>query len=65
MVEYGIKRCVMERSQEKFLLVDSGKFGTVGIMSWAKLKQFDRLITNDPIPPRVAEYLKENEVKYN
>lgn len=65
MVEYGIKRCVMERSQERFLLVDSAKFGTVGIMSWAKLKQFDRVITDEPVPARVLDYLKENQVKYN
>ena len=60
--EFGIKKCAMERSQEKILLVDNAKFGTVGIMSWAKLKQMDRVITNQPVPQRFMDYMQEHHI---
>lgn len=44
--EAQVKRAMMNRSAERILLLDSGKFGPVYPARFADFKDFDRLVTN-------------------
>lgn len=44
--EYSVKRMVMERSHQHYLLVDHHKFGQGGMITYSSLDAFDTLITD-------------------
>ena len=44
----------MARSVQKILLVDASKFGQVRPAFFAKLDEFDQIITDDALPQQAA-----------
>lgn len=62
-MEYEIKKCAMECSEKKVLLVAAEKFGVTGLMTFAPLDAFDTVIT-DQIPPQpYTQRLEEGHVE--
>ena len=54
-LEYEIKRTVVKQSRSRFLLVDSSKFGSTGLMSYGTLSDMTSVITDENCP----EYAKD------
>lgn len=52
--EAPIKRAAMARSVQKILLVDASKFGQVRPAFFARLDEFDQIITDDALPQQAA-----------
>jgi DeoR family deoxyribose operon repressor len=52
--EVAVKQAAMVRSVEKYLLVDSSKFGQVKPAFFAQVEAFDGIVTDDGIAPEFA-----------
>ena len=61
--ECGIKKMALKQSRKHYLLVDSSKFGQSGIMTYARLNQFDAVITNAGIPDTMLQYINESNIQ--
>lgn len=61
-LEFEIKRTALSRSQEKYLLADSGKFGGTGLMSYGELSDMTALITDSDCPADVRDYCGERKL---
>lgn len=59
--EYEIKSMAMERSQKRYLLADRTKLGVVSLQTYAELKDFDALITEEPLPDNYLKYMKAHK----
>lgn len=46
LLEYEIKKVLMEKSQMKFLLIDATKYDKVALMTYANISDFQTVITN-------------------
>lgn len=57
--EYEIKQAAVENSEVVCLLVDSRKFGVTGMLTFARMDDFDMVVT-DQIPSREYSELLEN-----
>lgn len=55
-IEYELKRTALSRSNEAYLLVDSAKFGSTGLMSYGNLEDMHSIITDDGCPDTVRAY---------
>jgi DeoR family transcriptional regulator, deoxyribose operon repressor len=53
--EVAVKQAAMARSVEKYLMIDSSKFGQVKPAFFARNEDFDRIITDDGIAPEFAK----------
>lgn len=60
-IEHEVKRTALKRSQAAYLLVDSGKFGSTGLMSYGALKDMSAVITDHGCPEFVTVYCEENK----
>ena len=49
-IEYEIKRTAMKQSKEKYLLVDTAKFGSSGLMSYGQAAEMTAMITDHTCP---------------
>lgn len=61
-LEFEIKRTALSRSQKKYLLTDSGKFGATGLMSYGELSDMTALITDRDCPQTVQSYCAEKQI---
>ena len=61
-LEFEIKRTALSRSQEKYLLADSGKFGGTGLMSYGELSDMTALITDSDCPANIRDYCGEKQL---
>ena len=61
-LEFEIKRTALARSQKKYLLADSGKFGSTGLMSYGALSDMTALITDPACPKSAIDYCRENQL---
>ena len=61
--EVPYKKMVMVRALEKYLVVDSSKFGVIKMYSVAGLKEFDAVITDKNLPEKWMKYIKDLGVK--
>lgn len=61
-LESEIKRKVVKRSSEVFLLVDDSKFDKVSLTTYCSLDEIDYLVTNS-IPDKYLSYAKENNIE--
>ena len=61
--ECGIKKTALKQSRKHYLLVNSSKFGQSGIMSYARLNQFDAVISNAGIPDAMLKYISESHIQ--
>lgn len=50
-MEYEIKKCAVESAENKVLLIAQPKFGVTGLMTFARLSDFDAVVT-DALPGR-------------
>lgn len=62
-LEYEIKKSVVEKSDEVFLLVDSSKFGVSSLMTYCQLTEIDNLITDDFPPHEYIEFFRQNDIQ--
>lgn len=58
-LESGLKRSVVKRSAETFLLVDHSKFGKSALTTYCDLDEIDYIVT-DAIPDEYREYAKDH-----
>lgn len=61
-LESGLKRSVVQRSAEVYLLVDHSKFGKAALTTYCSLDEIDYLVT-DGIPDKYEEYANKNQIK--
>ena len=54
-IEYEIKKLAMQKSDIRFLLCDSSKYGANGLMSYSDLENIDRLFTDSPCPDALRQ----------
>jgi DeoR family myo-inositol catabolism operon transcriptional repressor len=56
-LEYAIKRAAVQHTERAVLLVSANKFGQTSLLTYAQLKDFERVITDDGIPPEWQKHL--------
>ncbi len=52
-LDHEIKHLAVQQSDHRILLCDSAKYGSAGLMSYASLKDMDRLITDSLCSPEL------------
>ncbi|MBP9477842.1 MAG: DeoR/GlpR transcriptional regulator [Sebaldella sp.] len=62
MDEYELKKLIVEKSGEIFLLVDSTKFDTISLMTYSTLENIDRIITNETPTKKYLDFFKKNKI---
>ncbi len=60
--ESAVKKLVISRSQETYLLLDSSKFGQTSMVTYAEFSSIDRLITNTMPSGELLTTLQSNSV---
>ena len=60
--EAEMKRTILNRSRERFLVADSRKYGNICMSKVAGVSELDGVITDDELPASVRAQLKENGV---
>jgi len=61
--EFEIKRAALGLCKKSYLLADSSKFGVTSMMSYAKLDQFDCIVT-DSLPDAILQgYAQDRSIK--
>jgi DeoR/GlpR family transcriptional regulator of sugar metabolism len=61
--EADVKREVIAMCREVIAVLDATKWGRVGLASFARLDELNKIITNHPIPPDLAEQVHTQGVK--
>ncbi len=56
-LEYAIKRAAVQHTERAVLLVSANKFGQTSLLTYAQLKDFERVITDGGIPPEWQKHL--------
>lgn len=62
-LENEIKRCLINKTGQKFLLVDSSKLDVASLMTYCELKDFDYVIMDKLPPAKYLTYFKEKQVR--
>lgn len=62
-MEYDIKRIAVRRSNQVYLLADSGKFNLVSLMTYCDLDQINALVTDKTPPRAIVDYFKVNNIQ--
>lgn len=62
MDEYELKKLIVEKSGEIFLLVDSTKFDTISLMTYSTLENIDHIITNETPAKKYLDFFKKNKI---
>lgn len=62
LIEGRIKQHVLNRTQRAFLIADHSKFYSAGFNRFAKLEQFEAIITDQKIPDKLAKVLKQKHI---
>lgn len=63
MEEFSIKQSVLRRSTTHYLLVDASKFNKSSLLTFAELKDFDYIITDQTPGGEYLEYFEANHIK--
>ena len=61
--ETCIKEMAVKKSLEKYLLVDSSKFGVVSLLTYGNVEDFTGIITDGVPTDAFREYAEEHQVK--
>ncbi|MCL4417149.1 MAG: DeoR/GlpR family DNA-binding transcription regulator [Actinobacteria bacterium] len=61
--EGAMKQYFIRRAREKILIVDSSKFGILGLHIIGNINDFDILITDNKIPQKYIDFLKDLDIK--
>ena len=59
-LDYEIKHRAIEQSEQRILLCDSAKFGAAGLLSYASLSDFSRLITDAACPNELRKLCEQS-----
>ena len=62
-LENEIKRCLMQKASQKFLLVDVSKIDKASLMTYCQLSELDAVIMDKQPPQKYAEYFTQHNVK--
>ena len=62
-MEYEIKKCAVENAASTVLLISRSKFGVTGLMTFAKLDDFDILVTDEQPDAEAMAQLKNSSAK--
>ena len=62
-MEYEIKKCAVENAVTTVLLISQSKFGVTGLMTFAKLDDFDILVTDEQPDAEAMSQLKKSNAK--
>lgn len=57
--EVQVKKAVLQHSEKKYLLVDSSKFGKLGLMSYCGIEEMDMIITNEIVDDEYNKLFEE------
>ena len=60
--EYELKKLIVEKSDEIFLLVDSSKFDAISLMTFSPLENLDYIITDKTPPKKYTDFFKKNKI---
>lgn len=60
--EYDLKKRIVEKSDEIFLLVDSSKFDIISLMTFSPLSGMDYIITDKIPSQKYLEFFKQNKI---
>ena len=58
--EANLRRVMLEKSKEKYLLCDSSKFNRVCFYNMGNVSELDGVISDQPLPENIANLLKAN-----
>lgn len=61
--EYLIKKTVMEKSREKYLLVDHSKFGRSALHTYGSLGELKTLVTDQPVPENIKSFCNAHKIR--
>ena len=62
-LETELKRTVIERSQQNFLLIDQLKINRYGLTTYCKLSDIDFLITDADLPEEYVQYAEQYQIQ--
>ena len=62
-LECEIKRCLVEKDCDHFLLVDDSKFDVSSLMSYCTLKEVQYIVTNKMPPEKYVSYCTANHIE--
>ena len=62
-MEYEIKKCAVENALTTVLLISKSKFGVTGLMTFAKLEDFDILVTDEQPDAEAMSQLQNSKAK--
>lgn len=62
-LETDLKKTIVQRSQQVYLLADRSKFGKYGLMTYCELEDIDCLITDKLPNEEFQKFAKENQIK--
>ncbi len=63
LLDSGIKRALLRSCQERFLLIDGGKWGQVGVVNEGNAVDLDCLITNSGVEQAHLAFAKGSELR--
>ncbi|WP_281165493.1 DeoR/GlpR family DNA-binding transcription regulator [Liquorilactobacillus sicerae] len=58
-----IKKSIANSNQQNFLLIDHTKFDKTALMTYAQIKNFYGIITNNTVPQKYSNYFKQNDIR--
>lgn len=62
-LECEIKRCLVEKSCIKYLLIDHSKLDVASLMSYCALKDLDYVIMDEEPPAKYLEHFQQNHIQ--
>ncbi|MDD3412095.1 MAG: hypothetical protein PHY12_14920, partial [Eubacteriales bacterium] len=62
-LEYEIKRCAVEVSARRVLMLCGSKFGVAGLMTYAGFSDFDTVVTDPTIPDSYRDAILQSGAK--
>jgi len=60
--EFQLKKSVISKNIESFLLIDHHKFDRVTLLKYAELKDFSNVVTSAPPPEKYVNYFSKNDI---
>ena len=61
-LEYKLKKVIVEKSNELYLLVDSSKFDVSALMTYCELSEINHLVTDKKPPEEYIEFFEKNKI---
>lgn len=64
-LEYKLKKIIVEKNNEVYLLVDSSKFDVSALMTYCQLSDIDHLITDKKPSEEYIEFFEKNKINFS